>query len=121
MPRNMENFVERRNTMKRKMFLIDKISIFFSIYNVVSYLLLGLIPEMTYDGSLLYSVLSLNVLNVVFMTPFIILAMLVTNLIVFIKKRKNNVNKAVNVILIVIFILMIPIWNRFFWQAMMGV
>ena len=107
--------------MNRKVFLIDKIGIVLSIYNIVSYLLLGLIPEMAYDGSVLYTILSLNVLNVVFLTPFIVLAMLVANLIAVIKKRKNNINRTVNIILIIIFILMIPVWKYFFWQAMMGI
>ena len=73
-----------------------------SIYNIASYLLLSLIPKMVYDESVLYTILSLNALNVVFVTPFIILVMLVANLIAVIQKRKNNINKTVNIILITI-------------------
>lgn len=73
-----------------------------SNYNIASCLLLSLIPKMAYDESVLYTILSLNALNVVFVTPFIILVMLVANLIAVIQKRKNNINKTVNIILITI-------------------
>ena len=106
--------------MKIKLFLIDKISIILSIYNTVSYLLAILIPNVTHESAV-YSFASLNFFNVVFVTPFIILAMLVANLIAAIKKTRNNQNKIVNIVLIAVFVLMIPVWQHFFGMALLSV
>ena len=105
----------------KKIHILDKISILLLCLNAISFLAGIIFYRMLYDGSLLYTVVSVNAFYVVFGIPLNLPAGIIINTVSLAKKIKGDKKIIINIIIFAVVILMIPVWKHFFWQALMSV
>ena len=105
----------------KKIHTLDKFSILLLCLNAISFLIGIIFYNMLYDGSLLYTIVSVNGFYIVFGTPLNFVIGIIINIISLVKKIKGNNKIKINIFIFTIFVLMIPVWKHFFWQALMGV
>ncbi len=105
----------------KKIHILDKITFLLVGLNIVSFLIEIAFYNMLYDGSLLYTIVSVNGFYIVFGIPLNFLIGIIINVISLAKKIKTHSKVKINIFIFIILILMIPVWKHFFWQALMGV
>ncbi len=105
----------------KKIHILDRISLLLFCLNAISFLIGIIFYNMLYDGSLLYTIVSVNGFYIVFGTPLNFLIGTIINIISLVKKIENRSKVTINIFIFMIFILMIPVWKHFLLQALMGV
>ncbi len=105
----------------KKTNLTDKIVIGIVVLNLISFALGYIFYGMLYEESLLYEIVCINNFYIVFGILLSIFAGVMLNITSLVWKAKIKVSFKLNVWLFIIFIIMLPAWQHFFWQALLGV
>ena len=114
------NDVERCGNMK-KISLTDKIIICIVVLNLISFALGCTFYGMLYEESLLYDIVCINAFYIIIGIPLSVFVGITLNITSLVWKTKIKVSFKLNIWLFVMFLLFLPAWQHFFWQALLSV
>ena len=101
----------------KKLNSIDKIVIFIVVLSFLNLFIGFVFTEMLYDNSLLYKISAINNFYILFLIPLTVFVGIILNIMSLVLKSTVKTSFKLNVWMFVMFILMLPGWQHFFWQV----
>ena len=101
----------------KKLNSIDKIVIFIVVLSFLNLFIGFVFTEMLYDNSLLHKISAINNFYILFLIPLTVFVGIILNIMSLVLKSTVKTSFKLNVWMFVMFILMLPGWQHFFWQV----
>ena len=106
--------------MKKQLHILDKISMGMIVLTIVSFVSTLVFKNTLYQINNAFDmVVAVLMMYTIFGVPGMTIIGMVLNTIALIKKNKKPINTTINIVLYIVFVLMLPIWWQFFWDAAM--
>ena len=107
----------KRSDNMKKLNSIDKIVIFIVVLSFLNLFIGFVFTEMLYDNSLLHKISAINNFYILFLIPLTVFVGIILNIMSLVLKSTVKTSFKLNVWMFVMFILMLPGWQHFFWQV----
>lgn len=105
---------------KSTLHILDKISIGMIILTIISFVSTLVFKNTLYQINNAFDmIVAVLMMYTILGVPGMTIIGMVLNTISLIKRNKKHINTTINIVLYIVFVLMLPIWWQFFWDAAM--